>query len=91
MQLRVCSFCSDECAGEQESRMGEARLEIEAKWQKRMEREKDRVSEKLLDSMDKEGRAEMVDNGWLKREVRTLTGLSLQTIPVKHFRKFTVS
>ena len=73
--------------------MGEARLEIEAKWQKRMEREKDRVSEKLLDSMDKEGRAEMVDNGWLKREVRTLTGLLfvLQTTPVKHFRKFTVS
>ena len=57
--------------------MREVRLEIEAKWQKRMEREKDRVSEKLLDSMDKEGRAEMVDNGWLKREVRTLTGLSL--------------
>ena len=52
--------------------MREAREEIEAKWQKKMEREKDRVSERLLDSLDKEGRAEMVDNGWLKREVDTV-------------------
>ncbi|CAI8013838.1 Coiled-coil domain-containing protein 83 [Geodia barretti] len=65
----LCSASHTFSHSEQESRMGEARLEIEAKWQKRMEREKDRVSEKLLDSMDKEGRAEMVDNGWLKREI----------------------
>ena len=89
MQLRVCSVCSDECAGEQEGRLREARLEIEVKWQKRMEREKDKVSEKLLDSLDKEGRAEMVDNGWLKREVHALTGLLFHSR--KHCPKFTLS
>ena len=49
--------------------MSAAKRDIEAKWQKRMEKEKEAVSERLLDSLDDEGRAELMDNGWLKREV----------------------
>ena len=60
-----------ECAGEQEDKLNTAKREIEVKWQKSLEMEKEKVSEKLLDSLDKDSRAEMVDNGWLKREVRT--------------------
>ena len=57
--------------GDHESRVSVAKQEIDAKWHKRMQKEKEGVSEKLLNSLDKEGRAELVDNGWLKREVYT--------------------
>ena len=55
--------------GEKDGRMIVARQEIDAKWQRRMEREKGFISEQLLNSLDRDKRAEMVDNGWMKREV----------------------
>lgn len=58
-----------QCTGEQDMKLRSAKLEIEAKWQRKMERVKDVISQKLLNSLDRDGQAEMVDNGWLKREV----------------------
>ena len=55
--------------GEREAKLNVAKQEIDAKWQRRMEIEKEGVSEKLLESLDRDGHAEMVDNVWLKREV----------------------
>ena len=55
--------------GYHESRLSVAKQEIDAKWQRRMQREKEAVSERLLNSLDKDGQAEMADNVWLKREV----------------------
>ena len=34
-----------------------------------LEREKELISERLLQSLDKESQAEMADNGWMKKEV----------------------
>ena len=34
-----------------------------------LEREKELISEKLLQSLDRESQAEMADNGWMKKEV----------------------
>ena len=36
-----------------------------------LERQKELISERLLQSLDKESQAELADNGWMKREVPT--------------------
>ena len=68
IRMSLCCVCNHN-TGEQEGKLSLAKQEIEARWHKRMERDKEAVSEKLLDSLDHEGRAELMDNGWLKREV----------------------
>ena len=54
---------------EHDAQLSVAKEEIRQKWEKRMEKEKEMVSEHLLNSLTEVGRAEMTENVWMKKEV----------------------
>ena len=58
----------------------EAKDKMERRIEVLLEREKELISERLVQSLDKESQAEMADNGWMKREVHS----SLYIYPKSH-------